>query len=291
MRIFSAQIVLSAIEDGCLEKVDAELATIDHYDEDGLVALAMIVVPELAEQHSDFLVEVARVGDFGVVRDRDAAVVAFSLGMLLDPERSPLDIVRKAPADRRFAALGDAASESLRRLGELVETPHEFEGLWGEETAAFDAATSALGRSVAIEEIPEHDLAVVRVDSRAVDTGRVAWGHHVIHPAAVNTHTDRLRVATILGDRFELRFRYESWVRMATTRPRLRVDLTGLAAALGDLEPGGVRWHFDGARAIVPELRTVRDVPSRIPPETFIETVVGFLGVLDQGPPAWDPYV
>jgi hypothetical protein len=287
----SAQIVLRAIEDGCLDKVRAELATIDHYDEDGLVALAMIVVPGLAEEHSEFLVEVARVGDFGVVRDHAAAVVAFSIAAMLDPFRSPVDAVRRAPSDRRFAALGDAATETLLLLGELVSSPLEFESVWREETSVFDAATDALGRSVVIDEVPEHDLAVVRVDPGSIDAGGIRWGDHSVHPAAVNTSTERLRIATVAGDRFEFRFRYESWVRMATTRPRLRVDLTGLSAALGDLEPGGVQWRFDGARAIVPELRTVGDVPSGITPDLFVETVVQYLDVLDLGPPAWDPYV
>jgi hypothetical protein len=287
----SAQIAVRAIEDGSLDEVRAELATIDHYDEDGLVALGMVVAPELAESHSDFLVEVARVGDFGVVRDHAAAMVAFCLSTLLDPARTPLEVVRSAPAEKRFAALGDAASESLLLLGGIVERPQDFEKLWREERSAFDAAASALGRSVLIEDVPEHDLAIVRVDAGAVDTRTIAWENHAVHPAAVNTHTDRLRVATILGARFELRFRYETWVMLTTTRPRLRVDLTGLAGALGDLEPGEVRWRFDGARAIVPELRTVGDVPSGISPELFIDTVVGYLSVLDQGPPAWDPYV
>jgi hypothetical protein len=287
----SAQIVLRAIEDGCLDEVRTELATIDHYDEDGLVALAMIVVPELAQHHSDFLVEVARVGDFGVVRDHAAAVVAFSISSLLDPSRSPVEAVRRAPPDRRAAALGDATTEALLLLGRLVSSPRDFESLWRVETSVFDAATEALGRSVVIDEIPEHDLAVVRVDPRTVDAGRIGWGAHSVHPAAVNTSTERLRVATVAGDHFELRFRYESWVRMATTRPRPRVDLTGLSAELGDLEPGGVQWRFDGARAIVPELRTVGDVPSRIPPDLFIGTVVRYLDALDRGPAAWDPYV
>jgi hypothetical protein len=287
----SAQIVLRAIEDGCLDKVRAELATIDHYDEDGLVALAMIVVPEIAEQHSDFLVEVARVGDFGVVRDHAAAVVAFSIAALLDPARSPVEALRRAPPERRPAALGDAATEALVLLAELVSSPQDFESLWGAEISVFDAATTALGRSVVIEEVPEQDLAVVRVDPGSADAGVIRWGDHSVHPAAVNTSTERLRIATVAGDCFELRFRYETWVRMATTRPRLRVDLTGLSAALGDLEPGGVRWRFDGARAIVPELRTVGDAPSGIPPDLFIETVVRYLDALDHGPPAWDPYV
>lgn len=286
----SAQIVARALEEGYLEPVAADLATIDHYDEDGLCALGMIVVPGLAERHLQLLVEVARVGDFGVVRDRLAAIAAFTINVLLDPERSPLESVRGAAAGRQFAALGDAAAETLLLLDRLLSSPEEFENIWRAEAAAFDAAVSSLGGSVVIEDIPEHDLALVRVDPGIGKTSSISWAEHAVHPAAVNTVTPRFRVATIAGDHFELRFRYESWVTMATTRPRPRVDLSSLVAELGDLEPAAVKWHFDGARAIVPELRTVGDAPSGISPDLFVETLVDHLAALDQGPPAWDPY-
>ncbi len=62
-RDLSAQIVLAALEAGYLDESGVDVATIDHYDEDGVVALALAVLPGLAERHSDLLVEAAAVGD------------------------------------------------------------------------------------------------------------------------------------------------------------------------------------------------------------------------------------
>ena len=123
----------------------------------------------------------------------------------------------------------------------------------------------------------------MRVEHGAGSSGLGSWGDHVIHPASVNSSTARLRVATIAGDRLEVRFRYESWVRMASGRPRPRVDLTGLASMLDELEPGGAKWSFNGANATHPVLRTVRGEPSGISPDRFVEHVVEHLGSLDAG--------
>ena len=269
------------------------MATIDHYDEDGVAALALLLVPGLAERHADVLVEAARVGDFGVVRDRRGALVAFGLATLGDPERSPLEVPRTArnPKTGRLEMCGLAANHALALIGEVAENPSGFEGLWRDEAAAFDTASAGIGRWVSIEELPDHDLAIVRVDPEADNAQAARWGDHVIHPASVNSSTARLRVAMIAGDRLEVRFRYESWVRLASTRPRPRVDLTGLASLLDELEPGGAKWSFDGANATHPVLHTVGGEPSGIPPDHFVERLVERLVVLDEGPPAWDPYV
>src|ERR1700683_3084162 len=93
-RDLSAQIVIAALEAGYLEMSGVDVATIDHYDEDGVIALALALVPGLAERHADLLVEAAAVGDFGVVRHRKSALVAFTLAALADPLRTPLESVR-----------------------------------------------------------------------------------------------------------------------------------------------------------------------------------------------------
>ncbi|HMK63006.1 MAG TPA: DUF6687 family protein, partial [Acidimicrobiales bacterium] len=94
----------------------------------------------------------------------------------------------------------------------------------------------------------------------------------------------------VAGNRFELRFRYESWVRLASRRPRARVDLSELAVQLGEAESDGGRWVFDGAGAIAPALRRVDDGPSTLAPERFLSEVRRALTSLDRGPGAWDPY-
>ena len=144
-----------------------------------------------------------------------------------------------------------AATEALRVLPGLVEDPERHRALWAAEADAFDASTRALHEGWAsIEERPEHDLAVVRVDVTHPHAGAAAWEGTPLHRGAVHSATERLRVATIAGGRVEVRYRYESWVRLVSRRPRPRVDLAPVAAELTKAETAGARWVFDGAGAI-----------------------------------------
>jgi hypothetical protein len=291
-RDLSAQIVIAALEAGYLAMSGVDIATIDHYDEDGVLALALALVPGLAEDHADLLVEAAAVGDFGVVRHRKSALLAFTLASLADPLRTPLESVRALGGQKgkHLEICGLAAAHALSVIADLARDPSPYQNLWGDEAAAFDASSAGLGDWVSLEEQPEHDLAIVRVASEHADAHLAHWEGQVVHPAAVNSSTERLRVATIAGDRFELRYRYESWVRMASIRPRPRVDLSGLASALTELEPAGAKWYFEGAGATRPVLATVGKAPSGMAPGEFLEQVVTHLSALDLETPAWDPY-
>ena len=76
----------------------------------------------------------------------------------------------------------------------------------------------------------------------------------VAHPFAVFNATDRFVVVTLGGPKPELRYRYETWVHYVSRRPRPRVDLDELAAALtaDDSAPGA--WAFDGVDSLSPAL-------------------------------------
>ncbi len=297
----SAEIALGALAHPDLVP-DVEAVTIDHYDEDGVVSLALLTVESLAEEHGDLLVEVARVGDFGVVTDRRAALVAFALAAPADPGRTPLAALRpgRRPSDwLETCAL--AATEALRRLAALADRPEDHPELWHDEAEAYDAAVAAIAEGhVSVEDHPDADLAVVRVPVEGSPTptptptpapapvAHDGWAARVVHPAAVNSATSCMRVLTISGRRYELRFRYETWVRLQSHRPRPRVDLAGLAAELSAAERGATTWTFDGASALTPALHA--DGDSALGPDRFLDMVLGALADLDAGPPAWDPY-
>jgi hypothetical protein len=291
-RDLSAQIVLQALATGSITGAAASAATIDHYDEDGVVALGFAVVDGLAEHYASLLVDAARVGDFGVVRDRRAALVAFALATIGDPTRSPFEEVRAAGRKKggHLEACGHGARNAIGMLADLARDPLAFESLWRDEAAAYDAAVAGLKSWATIEELPEQDLAIVTLEPESAASSGAGWIGSVMHHGAVNSATGRLRVATIAGDRMEVRFRYESWVRMTTYRPRPRVNLSGLASKLERLERGGAKWHFDGANATRPVLRVLGDGRSGLEPQMFIEAVVAELDLLDGGPPAFDPY-
>lgn len=285
-----------------------DLVTVDHADEDATAAVAVLTIDRLSAPVAALLVEVARVGDFGVVRDRRAAKIAFALASVLDPARTP--VAEVADGTRRgLDATGMLVGAALDLLPALLADPDSHPDLWAPELAAFDVAAAALadGRVLLTEE-PALDLAVVRPGRGGWPEG-AGWHDEPVHPAAVHSSTSCLRIAVIDDEGFAVRYRYESWVRMGRAPAHLRVDLTTLAteldaaeldaAGLGGAEldgaeldaagSGGGGWRFDGAGALTPRLRWTGDVPSKLPPEEALDRLRRHLG-RNAGSPAWDPY-
>jgi hypothetical protein len=287
----SAGIVLNALAFPELVPEGVEAASIDHYDADGVIALALLCVEGLAGAHGPVLVEAARVGDFDVVTDRRAALVAFAIGTLGDVGRAATVLGLPVPGGEALDRTAWGATHALALLPALVEDVERYPNLWADEALAFDASCAALSEGWAsIEERPEHDLAIVRVDTAHPDAAHARWGGRVLHLGAIHSNTERLRVATVAGGSVEVRYRYESWVRMVSRRPRPRVDLERVATELTKSERAGARWVFDGAGAITGALHVSGAAPSTLDPEHVLDLVSQKLEVLDAGPPAWDPY-
>jgi len=287
----SAGIVLRALARGGALPGGLDVASIDHYDADGAIALGLLCVEGLAEEHGPLLVEAARVGDFDVVTGRTAALVAFALGALGDVGRAASFLDVPVPEGESPDRSAWAATQALRILPLLTEDPECYRALWGDEADAFDASRRAVSEGWAsIEERGDHDLAIVRVDVSHPDATRAAWRGAPLHPAAIHSSTDLLRVATIAGGEVEVRYRYESWVRLETRRPVPRVDLAGVATELSVMEGRGARWVFDGAGALTGALHLAGGGVSTLDPGDVVELVSTRLEILDAGPPAWDPY-
>ncbi len=262
----SAEIVRNALSDARALPKGVDVVTIDHFDVDGAVSLALLVVERLNDVHGDLLVDVATVGDFDVVRSRAAAQVAFALDALPD------------------------AHAVLDAIGPVCAEPAAFASLWAPQLAAYDASVALVASpAVSLEEDRRRDLAVVRIED-GTDTAPAAWAGAPLHLAAVHSATPCLRVATIADGRVEVAYRYESWVRFTSRRPRSRVDLSALATRLSELEDDGGTWVFDGAGAITPALHRADAAPTTLDPDRVLSLVRAELDLLDAGPPAWDPY-
>ncbi len=271
----------------------AALATNNHFDEDGALALFALIEPAAARSRRRLVVEAAEAGDFLVWRDPRALKVALAIGAYDDPERSPLGRDHFGrPHGEQVAARYEAV---LPRIGSLLDDPDAagFRDLWGPPLAAVEAAAAALDAGRArITESPDLDLAIVEYDRRDAPLPRLA-----VYP-----RTARHRIVWIASGQVEaVGYRYETWVQVVSRRPRPRVDLAPLLPALDRLEidstPGGAvaaRWRFDGVGAITPRLWPSgpdgRPRPSRIPPARLVEALAARLTVGERAGGDFDPY-
>ena len=272
--------------------VDVELASNNHFDEDGLVGLFALIDPGAAIERRARLIDVASAGDFATCTTRDAARTACTIAAFADPERSPLARATFAGTDAdRTAAL---YSQMLPRLAELVDAPERFRRLWEDEDARIDHDVAAIASgAVRIEEVPELDLAVVTLPAHAAGglASRFAGQRReCVHPIALHAATSRTCILThdTRGGRHEVLYRYETWVQLASRRPRARRDLSVLARQASPLEPSGARWTFDGVSAITPRLRLDEAQESGLDPARFRALLEDALRTL---PAAWDPYL
>jgi hypothetical protein len=279
----SAQMAFRLLDRPDLVPDEAEAVSNNHVDQDGLVSVYALAAPEDALRRRSFLEDVARAGDFGCYRDRDAARVSMVLAALSRDDGLPAD----------YAELtGVVYEDVLGRLPELCDHVGRQRDLWADEDATLEASDAAFedGRAV-IEERPEVDLALVTV----ADDAPAAGGHRFgggwvsgLHPMAVNNRTERLTVARLRGRRYDVELRYEGWVQMRSRPVRPRRDLAPLAARLQDEETGDATWSATPVSTILPQLQLGDGQESSIAPDRFVELLADHLAT---APPAWDPFV
>ena len=273
---------------------DAEVVTNNHFDQDGLAGVYALACPEDALGRRELLVDLAAAGDFATYRHRAAARLSMVISAFTDPARSPLgaDALTGDYADQ-CAVLYE---ETLGRLPELVDDVSAegpaWRHLWADEDAELSASEAAIAAGdVTIAEMPDLDLAVVQVPEAApAGGGHRFGGRHAegLHPMALNNATSCFRVAQLRGRRYEVAYRYETWVQYRSRRPLPRVDLAPLAAELTEAEPDGVAWRFDGVGDLTPRLAMVDSgAESGLAPDDFLGRLRHHLA---EGQPAWDPY-
>lgn len=250
----SAQIVFRWLDRPELRHTGALAVSNNHFDEDGLIGVFAVLEPEEALRRRALLEDASRAGDFGTFRTREGARLALAIG-----------------------SFGEASyEEMLPRVLELADHPERFRERWAPGEARIEASLDALrAGTIVVEEIPALDLAIVTLPE----------GQVPCHPMALHGRLKCYRVLTLQGRRYELRYRYESWVQYMSARVPQRVDLAPLAGWLSELE-GGV-WEFEGVDAITPRLWYGGAAESHIPPERMIREVTSFLS---SAPPAWDPF-
>jgi hypothetical protein len=256
--------------------VDVEAVSNNHFDEDGLVGIFVLLQPAFAQRHRDLLLDVAQAGDFGVFTRRDAARIAFVLSAYADPRSSPL------PVDlfsRPYPALaGELYVQLLDVLPKLVMRVDDYRELWEREDDRLTASEERIEQGIiTIEERRDVDLAIVRQPEDLAEC----------HPFALHGRTTCSRLLLLQGRRAELQYRYEGWVQLASRKPALRVDLSELASELNRGETTGGRWVFDGVDQITPRLHLEGSAHTSWPLDVVVKRVEHHLRT---GQPAWDPY-
>lgn len=243
--------------------------TNNHYDEDGLLGLWMLLErPGREDPARALAIAAAEAGDFGTWSDPWAPRVALAAMAMAERATTPFPEVGRAlarpgggdPAGQLYLAI-------LPHTGRLLADPERHRRLWEPEWTRVEADRALLeAGEAAIAERAEASLAVVRAPGELHDMA--------LHPLTPTT----TRTLTVAPDgRLVLRERYETWVDYASRRLAPRIDLSPLAARLQRDERNPVRWVYEGTAAIRARLHPIgargRTAPSSLDPELVAEAV------------------
>ena len=292
-RDLSAEIAFAYLRSPRHWRDDALAVTNDHVDQDGIVSVHALVDPAHALAHEPLLVGAARAGDFAVAHDHEALALALALGVLAEqpcpvPAAPPGSPVPGSPGPEGVAR---RTEELLGVLPGLVDSPRRAREIAAEEIAAVEAGWRAVASGQVLVEGPDRaGVATVVVSERvaAVQARRFSSTRSVpLHPVVVHALTDATRVLLVHGRRYRYYDRYETWVRLASTRPALRRALAPLAVRLDEQERPGTRWRADDPGALEPSLEVGAGQESSVPLDRVREIVASYLV---DAPAAWDPY-
>lgn len=272
----SAQIVFNYLDNPDFH-VEAEAASNNHFDEDGLVGLYSLLNPHEAQDLREILLDVASAGDFGVYKERDAARISFVLSAWSNVETSPLNEgVFRSSYMEQTAVLYE---ELLKRFGKIIENIDKLEQFWSKEDERLSASEAALrDGSIKIEEDADIDLATVILPaSWAEDSPDSAPIADLVHPMAIHNATSCLRVLIVQDKRYQYYDRYETWVQYVSRAVFERVDLSPLCEKLNAMEKHSARWHYDGVDDIVPKMKMTGALTSTITLEQMQQELKEYL--------------
>ena len=244
----------------------AEAVSSSRYDVDGLLSLWAMLNPEAALKRAELLAAVAACASFDRWCGEVAAKIACALRGLATLDSSPVK-TRLDEAGSDLERTAHLYQETLPLLPQLLDNVSEFESYWRDEYLQVDAGRSLFAEGTAtVKETPEVDLAAFTLPEE-------------VHNIALYEQTNMSRVALLLPEqRYQARYRYETWVEMASQRPPPRIDLRPFADLLEAFEGRPGEWIADDVSSAIPQLQ-VRggDGESSITPGLFVRLLAQHL--------------
>lgn len=236
----SGEIVLNAIEQK-FSGIDTPYVSATHFDIDGFVGVFALFYPKLAMRYKASLAEMARIGDFREFDPRrEGADLALKLCCWMNKVESDR-FYRPFEDEDEIKACVPKFNYFLKIFPEVIQNIEQFAADWREEYQRVIA-----------------DLKKLQNEEEEKALGlKVRRAKEPIHYYALFSGTEGFdMVLSIYPDRrYELEYKYTSWIDLAS-RPSLpRIDLRPLAEQLNELESSNKIWQVDRITDTGPILR------------------------------------
>lgn len=247
----------------------AEAVSNNHFDVDGLMSVWAMLNPDAALDHTERLVAMAECGDFDRWSGEHATKAVCALYGLESLPSSPLRQGLAGVRDylERTAYL---YRETLPLVQSLLDEVDGLEEYWRPEYDKVQAGRELFARGEAtVQEEAELDLAIFELP-------------HEVHDIALYEQTQCTRVALVIdGERYQVRYRYESWVELQSRKPPPRIDLKPFADRLQAIEGNDGEWAADEVHRTLPRVRLRGPEggtsPSSLTPGLFVKLLMSYL--------------
>ena len=245
----SAGSALRALHHAATPGLEAQAVTANHFDIDGFIGVWALLHPEVALQQEELLRLVAKLGDFREIDFANPLVdAALQLVCWLNAEeKARFYEPFGAPARRRREdeASADKFAWFLPRFAEVLQNPETGRAAWQPE---YERVTHA---AALLQQQPTQHRHYPAIGLVVVATPASAPYYALFGP----TVGFDIVLSLYEGNRYELEYKYTTWIDLES-RPTLpRLALGPLVARLNELETSGQAWATDGITDTGPLLR------------------------------------
>ncbi|PRY05715.1 hypothetical protein CLV24_12932 [Pontibacter ummariensis] len=244
----SAAIVLNALRQG-LPSLDLPYVTANHFDIDGFVGVWALLNPALALENEELLRQMALIGDFREL-DLNHPLAGEALKLVCWINAKERELFYKPFAademeEKEAAQCAQKFRYFLREFNAVLKDPDWEKGAWEDEVASVLLGYRDMYKpDTKIERYPDVGLVIVQTP-------------HPLHYYALFSRTQGFDMVLTCYEqnRYELEYKYTTWVDIAT-RPTLpRLSMAPLAERLNALETSGRLWTHDAVTETGPLLR------------------------------------
>jgi hypothetical protein len=248
----SAAIALNAIREN-IPGLELPYVTANHFDIDGFVGVWSLLNPELALEHGEILRQMALIGDFREL-DLNHPLAGEALKLVCWINARERELFYKP-----FAADNMEEKEAIQcvkkfeyflpRFKQALKDPDWERGAWEDEVGdVLLGYRTMYSPATKLTRHPEIGLIIIETPEP-------------VHYYALFSRTSGFDIVLACYDnnRYELEYKYTTWVDIAS-RPTLpRLPLAPLAAKINTLEKSDRTWTYDAVTETGPLLRLQGD--------------------------------
>lgn len=246
----SGEIVLNALKLN-FPGINTPLISATHFDIDGFVGVFALFYPELAIEHYEVLKQMAIIGDFREYNSSEAAEKALKLCCWMNTIEKD-KFYRPFGEKEEIKACVEKFNYFLPLFPSVLANPAKYKKDW---KRAYDEVIHGLKQ-----------LKSTSLDYKYPKLGLfIRKTTEPIHYYALFSATDNFDIvlSCYTNNRYELEYKYTTWVDIASRKTLPRIDLQALATMLNKIELSNYSWEVDKISDTGPIMRLEKDKISK----------------------------